>query len=58
MIPVIKWYKISDNEILERTEWPGTSIPIIPVYGDKLNIDGKRIFEGIVRHAKRSAAHV
>jgi hypothetical protein len=51
-IPVIKWYKITGSEILERTDWPGAWIPIIPVYGDKLNVDGKRILEGIVRHAK------
>lgn len=51
-VPVIKWYKFSSNEILERKEWPGYWIPIIPVYGDKLNVDGKKIFEGIIRHAK------
>jgi hypothetical protein len=52
MIPMIKWYKINGNEVLEETEWPGAWIPVIPVYGDKFNIDGQKILEGIVRHAK------
>lgn len=51
-VPVIKWYKFSGNEILEKKDWPGYWIPIVPVYGDKLNVDGKKIFEGIIRHAK------
>lgn len=51
-IPRIKWYKINAVEILEETEWPGRWIPVIPVYGDELFVDGKRILEGIVRHAK------
>lgn len=52
MIPVIKWYKITGNEILERTDCPGAWIPIIPAYGDKINVDGQRVLEGIVKHAK------
>ncbi len=50
--PVVKWCKTNGIEILEKTEWLGKWIPIIPVYGDELNIDGKRILEGIIRHAK------
>lgn len=52
IVPVVKWCKINGNEILDRTDWLGQWIPIIPVYGDELNIDGKRVLEGIVRHAK------
>lgn len=52
MEPVIKWFKIAGHEILEKTEWPGHWIPVVPVYGDRINVDGKKIFEGIVRHAK------
>jgi Phage P22-like portal protein len=54
MIPVIYWCKLNGIEILQKTEWPGKWIPIIPVYGDELHVNGKRIFEGIVRHAKDS----
>lgn len=51
-IPIIKWCKINAVETLEETEWAGRWIPIIPVLGDELDVDGKRILEGIVRHAK------
>jgi hypothetical protein len=53
-VPIIKWCKLNGLEVLEETEWPGRWIPVIPVYGDKLVIEGKRILEGIVRHAKDS----
>ena len=51
-VPVIKWCKINATEILEETIWPGQWIPVIPVLGDELDVDGERILEGIVRHAK------
>ncbi len=50
--PVIKWCLINGCEVLEETEWPGRWIPIVPVYGDKFIVDGKRILEGVVRHAR------
>lgn len=52
VIPVVKWIKINGYEIIEKADWPGMYIPIIPVYGDKLTIDGKRIYESLIRHAK------
>jgi hypothetical protein len=51
-IPVIKWVKLNGVEILEKTEWLGIYIPIVPVYGAELNVDGERILEGIIRNAK------
>lgn len=48
----IHWVKMNGVEILERTDWPGIYIPIIPVLGDEYNVDGKRILKGIVRDAK------
>lgn len=53
-VPVIKWCKLNGSEVLEETEWPGKWIPIVPVYGDKFVVDGKRFLEGLVRHAKDS----
>jgi hypothetical protein len=52
MLPAIQWCKINAVEVLEQTDWPGRWIPIIPVLGDELDIDGKKVLEGIVRHAK------
>lgn len=48
----VKWCKINGDEVLEETDWPGKWIPIIPVLGDELDVDGQRILEGIVRQAK------
>lgn len=49
----VKWYKISGNKILDETDWAdGEAIPIIPVYGDELYVDGQRRLSGIVRFAK------
>ncbi len=51
-IPTVRHLKITGVEILEETVFPGQFIPIIPVYGSELLINGKRVLEGIVRHAK------
>jgi hypothetical protein len=48
----VMWCKHTATEILEETEWLGKYIPIVPVYGDELDVDGKVILEGIIRHAK------
>ena len=52
--PEVRWVKTNGFEILEETTWPGRWVPIIPVYGDELIVDGKRILEGVIRHAKDS----
>lgn len=39
-------------EILEEHEWAGRYIPIIPVYGDEVNLEGKRYFRSLIRDAK------
>ncbi len=50
-VPVIKWCKLNDIEILEQTDWPGTFIPIIPVKGDEMWIDNKRSLKGACNDA-------
>lgn len=54
-VPVIKWCKLNGIEVLEKTDWLGSYIPIVPVYGQILNINGKRILKGVVRDAKDPA---
>jgi hypothetical protein len=50
---VIMWCKLTGNEILEKPrEWQGRFIPIIPVLGIEVNIDGKRYLKSVVRDAK------
>jgi len=48
-------YKITANEVLERTEIPCNWIPVFPVYGDELDINGKVYRSGLIRHAKDPA---
>lgn len=45
-------YIITGAEVLETNEWAGKYIPIIPVYGDEINEEGKRHFVSLVRPAK------
>lgn len=53
-IPKIKWVKTNGVEILDSTDILGSTIPIIPVLGDEVEVDGKRVIESLVRHAKDS----
>ncbi len=53
----VKWSRINAVECLEggpgnEVEWPGHWIPIIPVLGDDLDVNGKRYLAGLIRHAK------
>lgn len=43
---------MTGGEILETNDWGGKYIPIIPVYGDEVNVEGKRYFRSMVRDAK------
>lgn len=52
VLPAIKWCKMTGCDVLEQTDWPGRWIPIIPVLGDEVDVNGKRILSGIIRHAK------
>lgn len=48
----IHWAKINGVEVLEERVWPGRWIPVIPVLGDELDIDGERELVGLIRYAK------
>jgi len=48
----IKWYKTNGFEILESEEWAGKYIPIVPVLGDEVWIDGKRVLRSAIKWAK------
>jgi hypothetical protein len=45
-------YIVSGAEVLETVEWPGKYIPIVPVYGDEVIVEGKRTFKSLIRDAK------
>lgn len=56
-VSVVKWCKHNAVETLEETELPGSGkyIPIIPVYGKEIIVDGRRTLQGLVRNAKDPA---
>lgn len=54
-VPTVKWCKLNGVEVLSKTDWPGQWIPILPVYGAELVVDGKLIRESLIRHAKDPA---
>lgn len=44
---------LSGSEILvDEQEWPGKYIPIVPVYGEELNDEGKRLFRSAIHYSK------
>ncbi len=45
---------INGVEVLEEDNWPGSMIPICPVWGDEIFVDGKRTFKSMIRDAKDS----
>ncbi|MFN3513913.1 MAG: portal protein [Phenylobacterium sp.] len=42
----------SGAEVLETVDWAGRYIPIVPVYGEELHVDGRRVLRSLVRDAK------
>lgn len=48
----VKQRLLSGSEVLETVDWAGRFIPIIPVYGEEVNEDGKRHWRSLIRGAK------
>ena len=48
----VKWCKMNGVEILEKSEWAGKYIPIIPVLGDEVVVEGKKYYLSLARGAK------
>jgi hypothetical protein len=51
----LHWWKLTALEILEHKILPGKYLPIIPVYGKTIFVDGKRHRSGLVRNARDPA---
>jgi hypothetical protein len=43
---------VTGAQVLETVDWAGRFIPIVPVYGEDLRIDGRRRLRSLVRDAK------
>ena len=50
----VMWCKMNGAEILEKKEWAGKHIPVIPVFGDEIVADGKKYYLSLIRGAKGS----
>ena len=48
----IKWVKLTGMQILEKRDWAGKYIPVVPVYGQQLIVDSKKKKFGLTRMAK------
>lgn len=43
---------ILGGDVLEEQKWPGKWIPIVPVFGEELNVEGDVILRSLVRDAR------
>lgn len=48
----VEWYKLAPDNVLDETIIPASYIPVIPVYGNEVDIEGKPHRSGLVRNAK------
>lgn len=49
----VLWCLVSGQSILEKeTEWPGSTIPIVPVAGKRLDLEDGSLYRGLIHHAK------
>lgn len=51
-IPSVKWCKTNGVEILEKTDWEGSYIPIVRVFGDEVYVEQKRKSYSLIHPAK------
>lgn len=48
----VTYHLCTGSKVIERKEWPGKYIPIVPVWGEEININGKVYRRGLIRNAK------
>lgn len=51
----VQWFKLTATQVLERADIPCKWIPVFPVIGDEIDIDGRVTRKGIIRNAKDPA---
>ena len=45
-------YLITGHEVLEKTDWPGSHIPIVPMIGEEVKVARRIVRHGVIRFAK------
>ena len=53
--PTVRWYLCSAFRVLESGDWAGRYIPIVPVYGRSIDVNGKIRLKGMVRDLRDPA---
>jgi hypothetical protein len=48
----VKHTLMTGAESLETTDWVGQYIPIVPVYGEEVNVEGRRYFKSLISDSK------
>lgn len=48
----VQWAKMTATEILKEEDWEGRYIPIIQVIGREYNVNGERIYKGMISNGK------
>ena len=51
---IIRRYKLSGQDTLEETIFPGDYIPVVPVYGEEAWVGGKRKLNSLIRKSKQA----
>lgn len=51
----VEWRLLTADRILDKREWPGKWIPIIPVYGREVDVNGKVKRKGVIRDLRDPA---
>jgi len=49
--PEVKCAYITAYKTLKKWDWPGTRIPLFPVLGEELNVDGRIVLRGVIASA-------
>jgi hypothetical protein len=47
--PEIEWFKLAGDKVIDRRDWPGKYIPIVPFIGEETVIDGEMDRKGHTR---------
>lgn len=50
----VVWTLMDGVEILKERKWSGKYIPLIPVIGNQIELDGERVIVGMVRYAREA----
>ena len=51
-VPKVKMALLTGEGVIQEADWAGRFIPIVPVYGDIVDIDGEFHYSGMVRFGK------